>query len=181
MSNELLGALIPALAAGVPVLILAFQLIQQNRLERKRVEVEYLRRALEALDLPFRAMMRIRTEAAVLAIRHRAGPTIDHERQLVQMAAEWELASNDHMGGLSVAMSFARADDDNHLYEALLAAANTGNDLRYLVVEALQAASRDDAKLPARDIQSDERFKQAADERGRAANMLVKRIHRLYG
>jgi hypothetical protein len=180
-SDEMVRALVPALVAGIPVLVLSFHLLQQNRLERKKIEAEYLRRALEVLDLPFQVMMRVNSRCNVIAFQRRRAQLPDYEDQVLALGAEWETASDKHLSTLVVAISFANEAKRHDLAAALDAASDTAIDLRYIVVDALDRTRLD---KPARDapiIQQDEKFVKAAEARGQASRALVARIHEIYG
>jgi hypothetical protein len=180
-SDEMIRALVPALVAGIPVLVLAFQLRQQNRLERKRIEAEYLRRALEVLDLPFQVMMRVNARCNVIAFQRRQGEMRDYEDQVLTLGAEWESATDKHLSALAAAISFAKEARRDELVRALDAASDTAIELRYIIIDALDRTRLDQPARDSPDIQDDDRFTKAAKARGWASRALVARIHEIYG
>ena len=179
--DEMIRALLPALVAGIPVLVLAFQLLQQNRLERKKIEAEYLRRALEVLDLPFQVMIRVNLRCNVIAFQRRRAPMTDYEDQVLALGADWQAASEKHMSALAAAISFANEAKRHDLATALNVASDTAIELGHVVVDALDRTRVDQPAREAPDLRRDERFIKAAEARGRASRALVARIHEIYG
>ena len=181
---ELVKISVPILLAWVPLLVLARQIRQQNRLERARVEVEYLRKALEVLDLPIRTMAQVQTQAdQVIVGQAHDGLTVEQtERKFRQIAADWDSALEKHGATLHVALAFAHEQGERELGESLAEASRTGHELGMSVMRAVEPMMNLESRdiLPGKEIVKRPEMQQAIQAWQRAAVLIVRRIRRLY-
>lgn len=176
---DLLRAIVPVLIAIVPVLLLLFQLRQQNRIERKRVEVEYLRRALEVLELPVAAFYEIESRCNRVALQVRSGAAID---LLSELSADPYNSKLDRFhNALLVAHSFAREAGASDLRAALEGAMETAEACRPLAMAATTRACRGEVVEAALTSEPPAEIAAAIVARVGASRALVARIHQLYG
>lgn len=184
MCLELLKVVVPVLLAGVPFVILARQIRQQNRLERVKVEVEYLRRVLDVLDLPVRTLAQVQTRAdETIVAQAWDGLSLDETKQRFrQIAADWDAALEKHGAAVYVAMSFAHEHGERELGESLAEANRASHELGASVRRALEPMLNLDSKdiLPGKEIVDRPEMQRAIQAWQRAAGLVVRRIRRLY-
>lgn len=181
---ELVKVTLPVLLAWVPFVILARQIKQQNRLERVKVEVEYLRKVLDVLDLPVRTLAQIQTRAdEIILSQEDDGLTVDETKQRFrQIATDWDAALEKHGSAVYVAMSFAHVHGEKELGEGLKQANQAAHDLGASVIRALEPLLNLSSKdiLPGKEIVARPELLQAIQTWRRAAALVVSRIQTLY-
>jgi hypothetical protein len=133
-------ALVPVLVASVSILILAGQVRQQNRLERKKIEVEYLRQVLEVLQAPLQVLQKIQDMADELVLKR-------HTKQLSQLevihemralSREWSQTLQEFDRKLAIVLAYAAEQKLHDLQNTLQYAFNTAHKLEQVVADAIK-------------------------------------------
>ena len=174
-------ASIPALVAAIPILILAFQLRQQNRIERKKIEVEYLRRCLEVLEVPVQALHQLQSASSYIALRVRNGISVSMESEVKVATNAFIEALERHNNALIVAQIFAKEGGAEKLEETLAAAMDAAEALRPLAAAAAAAGVRGELQTLTIGNDAPKEVQAAVVARIEASKALVARIHALYG
>src|SRR5258705_10603913 len=100
--------LLPVALATIPLLILAAQIRQQNRLERKRIEVEYLRQALEVLQTPILTLQVIQAMVDDLVLKRASGELSQLEiiHEMRRMGRDWSQTLHELDRKLMIALAY---------------------------------------------------------------------------
>jgi hypothetical protein len=180
---DVLPASVPVGVAAIPLLVLAFQLRQQNRLERKKVEVEYLRRALDAIDLPSATLIRAHVRLVELEVRRGQLSTADLSRELMLLESEWASTLEKFASPVRVAMAFARVGNDLPLHRSLAETFKASYDIGAVYVRSAKCLTEPDDKclIALHEIPNAPEMVRERNSRIAAADRLIERIHRLYG
>lgn len=181
---EVIKVSVPVLLAWVPFLILAKQIRQQNRTERAKVEVEYLRKILEVLDLPVRIIGQIQAQADETIIQNAEDEITlaEIKNRYRKMANDWDAALERHGTAVFIGMAFAKEQGNSDLGNALAQANRTAHQLGVSLIRALDPMLNLSSKdiLPGAEMANRPEIQQAVAAWQQAALLTVKRIRQLY-
>ena len=135
-----LQPLLPVAIASIPLFILATQIRQQNRLERKKIEVEYLRQALEVLQTLLPVLLNIQDMADGLVLKRSTGGLsqieIIHELRII--GREWAQTLHEFDRKLAIVLAYAAEQKLTDLQDTLQYAFESGHKLERVIAEAMK-------------------------------------------
>lgn len=185
MSVEMLPALIPVLVAVIPLLLFWWQLREQNRLERKRVEVSYLEKALSKISQPVEEIMRLHDIADDLAIKMVDSKMTPLERlkELRSMHVAWESFVSEYRIVTFIPLTFAVQAGETRLADSLACVNRAAWGLGHVLARIMERLMKDPPELGSYKEKFAEipEVKEAMGAQVTASSEMIKRIKKLYG
>jgi hypothetical protein len=181
----ILPTLVPVLVAVIPLILLWWQLREQNRLERKRIEVSFLEKALAQIAKPVEEIIRLHDVADDLAIKMVESQLTPLQRlkELRAMHVGWAAILSEYRAVTYVPLTFAVEAGENRLAGSLDWANRSAKDLGNVLVRIMERVMKDPPEVGSYRERFAEipEFQEAMKAQVVASSEIVKRIKKIYG
>lgn len=180
----LVFVVVAAIAPTVALFTLAWQLRQQNSLERKRVETTYLLKALDVVHTPTDILMQVAIDTRMLDQTFGKIPEQQHRERFDSSASQFQTGIRKYSDAMMTAGYFAeliepestlRRNGMNQLFASIRAA----EDASVALIEIAPAVRA--RQIPVETLAQHPRYRAADAANREAAKTIVRRLQELYG